>query len=157
MPGRVMRARPRWALLTMTLALGAALGCKACDQPSTGASIEAAVSSASASTGAPLAPQIDPTPAKAAVAEYFTAMALKDCVAVMAVIKPVAYYTKESCKEDVDDFEEHHVSLLRIVSATQDGRDPQRILVTVVVRYGAKEREQIVGTARDGDAWKVEK
>jgi hypothetical protein len=140
-----------WAVLPWLVVCHA--GCKACDAPPPPGTTAA---ESGAAPGASSAPVVDTAPAKEVVAEYFTAMATKDCAAIMPLVK-APDYTKEKCKEDVDEFEEHHTGLIRVLSAAPDGRDPKRILVTVLVRIGGKERQQIVGTIRDGDAWKVEK
>ncbi len=85
---------------------------------------------------------------------YLGAMGSKDCA---TLLKLVANYKAPDCKEDVDDWVEHHTQFLAIESIVRDGRDKDAVLVTTKMNVSGKDRPLIVRVRRDGAEWKVHK
>jgi hypothetical protein len=81
-----------------------------------------------------------------AILSYLTAMSAKDCAALSRL---VIHFKAAECKQDVDDWVEHHTTFLAFDGFARDGRDPSVILATARMRVEGKDLKRVFRVGSD--------
>ncbi len=139
-------------LLALTWSALLAPGCRGCDGAGTGAG-----PSGSASVAAtPAVPDLTPaerTGAEDAVVAYYAAISVKDCAGMNKLaMKP---HTPEECQKIIEDYVEHGTRFVRVDEVKRDGRDPNAVIVKIILLFKDKDHPTLVRTTKVGDAWRV--
>jgi len=92
--------------------------------------------------------------ARATVQRFFEALPAGDC----AVLGPLLVgQESDTCRATVDELNEHGVSLVEVLDATVDGRDPGAVMVRARVARNGRVREQpmLLRVEEHPDGWKL--
>jgi hypothetical protein len=92
--------------------------------------------------------------ARATVQRFFEALPAGDC----AVLGPLLVGKgSDTCRETVDELIEHGVSLVEVLDAKVDGRDPSAVMVRARVARDGRVREQpmLLRVEQHPEGWKL--
>lgn len=87
------------------------------------------------------------------VVDAFQAIRSRDCAALRRLMPRVQ--DDEACEHFLEDAQGHQLELLEVVSAANDGRDPQAVIVRCRVRMEGEEREMLVRAEERESGWAV--
>jgi hypothetical protein len=92
--------------------------------------------------------------ARATVQRFFEALPTGDCAELGPLLIGQA---ADSCRETVDELNQHGVSLVEVLEARVDGRDPNAVVVRTRVARNGKVREEpmLVRVEQHPDGWKL--
>jgi hypothetical protein len=92
--------------------------------------------------------------AQATVRRFFEALPTADCAELGPLLIGQA---AEDCRATVDEMNEHGVSLVEVLEARVDGRDPNAVVVRARVARNGKVREEpmLVRVEQHPDGWKL--
>lgn len=92
--------------------------------------------------------------ARSTVQRFFEALPERDC----AVLGPLLVgKAAEACQKTVDDLIEHGFSLVEVLDAKVDGRDPNAVMVRARIARDGQVREQplLLRVEQHPDGWKL--
>jgi hypothetical protein len=92
--------------------------------------------------------------ARSTVQRFFEALPARDC----AVLGPLLVgQAADACQKTVDDLIEHGFSLVEVLDAKVDGRDPNAVVVRARVARDGQVREQplLLRVEQHPDGWKL--
>ncbi len=92
--------------------------------------------------------------ARATVQRFFEALPAGDC----AELGPLLVGTEQdTCRATVDELNEHGVSLVEVLDAKVDGRDPNAVMVRARVARDGRVREQpmLLRVEEHSEGWKL--
>jgi hypothetical protein len=92
--------------------------------------------------------------ARATVQRFFEALPERDCAVLGSLLIGKA---ADDCRATVDDLNEHGFSLVEVLDAKVDGRDPNAVVVRARVARDGQVREQplLLRVEKHPDGWKL--
>jgi hypothetical protein len=143
-------------LVVLSCALASVLvvsGCRACDGGGSATTTSASGSAAPTIAALPEVTAADRAGAEDAVVAYYAAVSVKDCAGMNKhAAKP---HTAQECDKIIEDYTEHGTKFVRIDDVKRDGRDPNAVLVKVILLFKDKDHPTLVSATKIGNEWRV--